>query len=77
MIRVSIEFEISKEDYGRFKSSGERFEPKASFIDRNRELIKELTPDRFKDIQIINFDTGHCEVGFRKCFYIAIDGELK
>ena len=73
MINASLSFKISKLNYGRFKYSGERFEPKCSFIDRNRELIMELTPDRFKDIQITDFDTGFSDGGF----YIAMEGELK
>ena len=76
MIKASIEFEISKADYTRFKSSGGRFESKANFIDRNRDLIMELTPDRFKDIQIIDFDVGIGELDFRKVFYIVIEGEF-
>ena len=72
MVKVTVEAEITNRDYKRFKYSNVGFESSQEFIDRNRLLIKELTPERFKDIQIINFDVTSNICGA----FIVIEGEL-
>ena len=71
MIRVSIEFEITKENYMRFKHSNIGFEPKSEFIFRNKDLINELCPDRFNGMIITDFTLFS-----DSDYHISIEGEL-